>query len=295
MVTGFKQLSWFRKIVLFVFTVHLFAFFIFLIKKMGDDGFEVEHLGVKVSAVVLFILIVFFLYIRLLSRRKIFRIIGRWFTKAFFLFYPLALLYFLLGFFINPPVTFTQLKSLISGYGLKRDYVNGKNLGTNMKLAVIASEDQLFPDHDGFDVKAIKKAIKYNQKNPKKQRGASTISQQTAKNIFLWQGGNFLRKGMEVYFTFTMESIWPKNLILNRYLNIAEMGPGVFGTQAAAKHYFGKNAKDLTEAEAARIAAILPSPKRYKIDGGYVAKRTAAIQRQMRILKADADVMKVVQ
>ena len=167
---------------------------------MGDDGFEVENLGVKVAGVVFVILLITFLYIKFLSRRKIFRIIGRWFAKAFFFLYPLAILYFLVGFALNPPITFTQISSLITGYGLKRDYVSGNKLGTNIKLAVIASEDQLFPDHDGFDVKAIKKAMKYNQRNPHKQRGASTISQQTAKNIFLWQGGGFLRKGMEVFF-----------------------------------------------------------------------------------------------
>lgn len=169
-------------------------------------------------------------------------------------------------------------------------------MGPYIKLAVIASEDQQFPDHDGFDLKAIKVAIKYNKRHPNKVRGASTISQQVAKNVFLYQGGGFLRKGIEVFFTFSIEKVWTKKIILERYLNVAEMGRGVFGVQAAAKKYFNKNAGDLTMAEAAQIAAFLPSPKRLSKQplSSFVAGRKNYIMRQMNNLAGDADVQALI-
>ncbi|MFT3909917.1 MAG: transglycosylase domain-containing protein [Ferruginibacter sp.] len=136
----------------------------------------------------------------------------------------LQFVYIILCRWMDPPVTITQMVSLVSGDGLKRDYVSYDEMSPNIKLAVMAGEDQLFPDHDGFDIKAIKKAMKYNEKHPAKTRGASTISQQTAKNVFLWQHGGFFRKGLEVYFTFMIEKIWGKKRILETYLNVAEMG-----------------------------------------------------------------------
>ena len=138
--------------------------------------------------------------------------------------------------------------------------------------------------------------MKYNQRHPTKVRGASTISQQVAKNIFLFQGGGFFRKGLEVFFTFSIESVWSKRTILERYLNVAEMGRGVFGVQAAAKKYFNKDAKDLTRAEAAQIAACLPSPKRYTVKplSKYVAGRYNNIVRQMNNLAGDADVQALI-
>ena len=169
-------------------------------------------------------------------------------------------------------------------------------MGANIKLAVIASEDQLFPDHDGFDLKAIKLAMKYNKRHPNKVRGASTISQQVAKNIFLFQGGGFFRKGLEVFFTFTIETVWTKKTILERYLNVAEMGPGIFGIQAAAKEYFNKDAKDLTRSEAAQIAACLPNPQKFTVKplSGYVASRYDDIMRQMNNLEEDPDVQELI-
>ncbi len=204
-------------------------------------------------------------------------------------------LYIFICLIINPPITITQLVSLVQGHGLKRDMVSDKDLGLQIKLAVIASEDQLFPEHDGFDVKAIKKAREHNEKNPKKIRGASTISQQTAKNVFLWQGGGYFRKGLEVYFTFMIETFWSKKRILQTYLNVAEMGTGIFGAQAAAKYYFKKDAKNLTAREAALIAAILPNPKVLKIVplSGYVNARAARIQRQMQNLKNEPEIKAV--
>lgn len=215
------------------------------------------------------------------------------FLKRVFLFLLIShLLYLLLLIWVNPPITITQLGSVLGGYGLKRDYVSIEEMSPNMRLAVIASEDQLFPDHDGFDLKAIKKAIAFNEKHPNRRRGASTISQQVAKNVFLWQGGGFFRKGLEVYFTFLIETAWSKRRILEVYLNVAEMGPGIFGVEAAAQAYFGKSAKTLSRSEAAMIAASLPNPKRFTVKpmSRYVQQRYDDIIRQMNNLAGDPDI-----
>ncbi|MDB5202123.1 MAG: monofunctional biosynthetic peptidoglycan transglycosylase [Ferruginibacter sp.] len=200
--------------------------------------------------------------------------------------------YIILCRWINPPVTITQLVELLRGNGLKRDYISFSEMSPNIRLAVMAAEDQLFPDHNGFDVKAIKKAIDYNEKHPKKTRGASTISQQTAKNVFLWQGGGFFRKGLEVYFTFMIEKLWNKKRILQTYLNVAEMGRGIFGVQAAARAYFNKDAKDLTRLEAAQIIACLPNPKKFTVKplSRYVSLRAGNILRQMNNLEPDPEI-----
>ncbi len=205
-----------------------------------------------------------------------------------------SILYTLFCKWINPPVTITQLSSLVNGHGLKRDYVNIKNMSPNIKLAVMSAEDQLFPDHNGFDFKSIEKAIKHNKKS-KSLRGASTISQQVAKNVFLWQHGGYFRKALEVYFTFMIEKIWSKKRILEMYLNVAEMGDGVFGAEGAAKKYFKKSAKNLTRKEAAMIAACLPNPKGYTIKplSRRVAVRYPWIMRQMNNLEADPDIKKL--
>ena len=202
------------------------------------------------------------------------------------------LVYILFCKWVNPPITITQLVSLFQGYGLKRDYVSINQMSPQIRLAVIASEDQLFPDHDGFDIKAIKKAIKYNQKHPNRRRGASTISQQVAKNVFLWQGGGFMRKGLEVYFTFMIEKLWSKQRILETYLNVAEMGKGIFGVQAASRSYFNKDAQNLSKTEAAKIAACLPNPKLYTVKpmSKKVMERYDDIMRQMNNLEGDPDV-----
>ncbi|MFT3978972.1 MAG: monofunctional biosynthetic peptidoglycan transglycosylase [Ferruginibacter sp.] len=218
-------------------------------------------------------------------------------TKKIFLWMFIGqFVYILLIWFINPPITLTQLGSVITGYGLKRDNVSSDELGPNIKLAVIAAEDQLFPDHNGFDIKAIKKAQKYNEKHPNRVKGASTISQQTAKNVFLWQGGGYFRKGLEVYFTFMIENIWGKKRILQTYLNVAEMGPGIFGAQAAAKTYFNKDAKDLSRAEAAMIAASLRNPKKYTVKplSKFVSVVSGKILAQMNNLEGDPDIQALI-
>ncbi len=193
-------------------------------------------------------------------------------------------------------MTLTQLGSFFSGYGLKRDYVNASEMSPNIKLAVMASEDQLFPDHGGFDFKSIQKALEYNERKPGRVRGASTISQQVAKNVFLWQGRSWIRKGLEVYFTFMIEKIWGKKRILETYLNVAEMGKGVFGVEAAARHHFNKSASKLSRQEASMIAACLPNPKSYTIKpvSRPVAKRYPWILRQMNNLEDDVDIAKII-
>lgn len=216
--------------------------------------------------------------------------------KIFLWLFILQFVYIIFCKWINPPITITQSVSIVTGYGLKRDYISYEEMGPNIKLAVMAGEDQLFPDHDGFDIKAIKKAMKYNEKHPNKTRGASTISQQTAKNVFLWQHGGYFRKGLEVYFTFMIEKLWSKERILQIYLNVAEMGPGIFGVQAAAQAYFNKDAKNLSRQEAAMIAACLPNPKKFTVKplSKYVAARSGNILRQMNNLEGDPDIQELI-
>jgi monofunctional glycosyltransferase len=212
-----------------------------------------------------------------------------------FLFF-FQLFYILILKWLNPPITLTQMGSLLRGDGLKRNYVPMKRISSYAKLAVISSEDQLFPDHDGFDFKSIEKAMKHNQKS-KSLHGASTISQQVAKNVFLWQGRSWFRKALETYFTFMIELVWRKKRILEMYLNVSEMGKGVYGIDAAAKYYFGKRAIGLTKQEAALIASCLPNPKVYTIKpmSRHVAARYPWVMEQMNRLAQDDDVEQLVQ
>ena len=190
----------------------------------------------------------------------------------------------------------TQLVSWASGDGLKRDYINRGKISENAKLAVIAAEDQLFPDHSGFDWKNIKKAMAYNKKKPNRTRGASTISQQVAKNVFLWQGRSWLRKGLEAYFTFMIELIWGKKRILEVYLNVIEMGRGIYGIEAASRSYFNKPASSLTRAEAATIASCLRNPKIYTVIplSNSVAGRRQWVMQQMNNLDRDPDIQNLI-
>lgn len=218
--------------------------------------------------------------------------IWRWIKKIFIILFIAQFVYIILLKWIDPPITMTQFVSWVSGHGLKRDYVDRSGISPEARLAVIASEDQLFPDHSGFDWKSIKKAQRYNEKKPGRIRGASTISQQVAKNVFLWQGRSWVRKGLEVYFTFMIEKIWGKKRILEVYLNVIETGDGIFGIERAANIYFNKPAKNLTRQEAAMIAACLPNPKRYKVKplSSYVQFRSRAIMKQMGNLQTDPDI-----
>ncbi len=214
--------------------------------------------------------------------------------KIFVYCFILSIVYIIICKWIDPPITTTQLISVVSGHGLKRNYVALDEMSPNLRLAVMSAEDQLFPDHNGFDFKSIVKARKHNMKS-KSLRGASTISQQVAKNVFLWQHGGYFRKGLEVYFTFMIEKVWSKKRILEMYLNVAEMGDGIFGVEAASQKYFDSSAKNVSRKQAALIAACLPNPKGYTITplSKRVASRYPWILRQMNNLDGDADIQKL--
>ena len=209
-----------------------------------------------------------------------------------------SLVYVLITKFIEPPITITQITNAF-GLGLKRDYVAWDKMSYNIKLAAMASEDQAFTDHMGFDWDAIEKSFRPKKKNKKSKiplgGGASTISQQVAKNVFLWQGGRYdkyIRKIPEVYFTFLIELIWGKQRILEVYLNVIETGPGCFGVEAAAQHYFKKSAKNLSRAEAAMIVAGFPNPKKFTARPmtRRVSWRYPQILREMNNIETDEDV-----
>lgn len=290
-----KFLPGLKKFFFLVFILHICWFLFFVFTTFSEAAGKIDFKN-KMIILVIIVVVISGIYLFRLRKIKLIKITFGFVWKIVFTVYLFFFIYFLLGFIFNPPVTLTQIGSVIQGYGLSRDYISYDAMGPNIKLAVIASEDQLFPDHDGFDIKAIKLAIKYNKKHPEKTRGASTLSQQTAKNIFLWQGRSRLRKSLEVFFTFTIETGWTKRMILERYLNIAEMGPGIFGVQAAAKKYFNKDAKSLTRGEAAQIAACLPNPKLFTVKplSKYVAGRYDDIMRQMNNLDSDADVQEII-
>lgn len=184
--------------------------------------------------------------------------------------------------FIDPPTTSVRL---LSSKPSTQQWMPLQQISPALSLAVIASEDQHFFSHSGFDWRAIKSAVSYNQQG-KKLRGGSTITQQTAKNLFLWRERSWLRKGFEAYFTVLMEIMWPKSRILEMYLNVVEFGPDLFGAEAASQYYFNKPAKQLNQQQAARMASVLPNPGRYRIDrpGPFVLKRERWVAQQMRQL-----------
>jgi monofunctional glycosyltransferase len=236
------------------------------------------------------------------KKRKSFNI-WKFLLKGILFLLILSLIYLGLCKFVFPPITITQLSSLVQGYGLKRDYVSWKEISPNVKLAALASEDQLFPQHEGFDWKAIEKSIddKPAKKRKKRAKGAaaSTISQQTAKNVFLWQGsgwGRYVRKAPEAFYTKIIELVWGKKRIMEVYLNVIEMGPGLFGIEAAARRYFNKPASSLTTQEAAMIIACLPNPKIFTVKptSRRVAWRTPRIVRQMRMIQSDPKVQELI-
>ena len=207
------------------------------------------------------------------------------------LFYTIAIISIfsiIWGRFFNPIITITQIEGLVKYQKIDRDYISFDEMGRNIKKAVIASEDQNFYRHNGFDFQAIQKAFADNQKG-KKLKGGSTISQQTAKNVFLWNGRSYVRKGLEAIFTFIIEKVWSKDIILERYLNSIEMGQGVFGVEAASHYYFGKSSADLTKSEAAWIAVCLPNPKKYdpKNPSSYLSRKHSWVMRQMNYVNLE--------
>ncbi len=227
-----------------------------------------------------------------------------WLWKLPVLFVVISVVQVLALRFINPPFSMfmvaRQLDAVAAGefgYRIAYDWRGMQRIAPHLPVALVAAEDQNFARHRGFDFEAIDKAQQHNErmalraekrgKPIRRLRGASTISQQTAKNLFLWQGSGptrWLRKGLEVWYTALIELLWPKARILEVYANVAEFGDGVYGAQAAARSFFHKDASRLSAAEAARLAAVLPSPRRYSAarPGPYVQRRSNAIQRQMR-------------
>jgi monofunctional biosynthetic peptidoglycan transglycosylase len=227
--------------------------------------------------------------------------IWRFIWKALLFLFVFSVLLVIAYRFVSVPVTILMLQRCVEQKTDGREMVLNKQwepidkISNNLQLAVVASEDQNFLWHHGFDFGAIEKAVKYNEKQEKKKhphlRGASTISQQCAKNTFLFPGRNFIRKGLEVYFTILIELFWSKQHIMEVYLNVIEMGNGVYGAEAASEYYFHKHAKDLSPSEAASIAAILPDPLKWSASNQspYVANRTAAILSQMRLFGGRLD------
>lgn len=195
-------------------------------------------------------------------RQSIGRRMVRWLGIALLSFVALSLVMVSAYRFVPPPVTWTMIGDLLNGHGVTKQWRALDRIDPNMARAAIAAEDSSFCSHNGFDYDSIAAAMYRNAKGGKVLRGGSTISQQTAKNVFLWQGGGYFRKGLEAYFTVLIELIWPKRRIMEVYLNVAETGIGTYGAEAGAQRYFNHGADQLSRAEAARIAAVLPLPKK---------------------------------
>ena len=194
-----------------------------------------------------------------------------------------SLLWVIIYKFIPIPITATMV---MDENGAQREWVDLSAIDSDIPRAVIAAEDSKFCAHDGFDAQAIQKAIENNRQG-KRLRGGSTISQQTAKNAFLWQGGGYFRKGLEAYFTYLIEKIWGKQRIMEVYLNIAETGIGTYGIEAGAQRYYGKSAQNLSINEAAKIAAALPSPKKRAViaPSGFTRRYGNTIAARMGVVK----------
>src|SRR3954470_16252909 len=199
--------------------------------------------------------------VRARKRGWIGRIVG-WTISAIFLFILLSILWVLLYRFVNPPFTFTMLGDRLDGRSVSRDWMSIERIDRDMARAAIAAEDSKFCSHWGFDQDSIAAAMKRNARGGSVIRGGSTISQQAAKNAFLWQGGGYVRKGIEAWFTLLIENVWGKRRIMEVYLSLAETGIGTYGANAGAQRYYGHDASNLSRVEAARIAAVLPLPKK---------------------------------
>jgi monofunctional biosynthetic peptidoglycan transglycosylase len=186
----------------------------------------------------------------------------KWAVRGGLAFIIASLLWVLLYRSVPPPITFTQMGDLLQGRSIDRDWMSIDRIDRDMVRAAIAAEDSKFCSHRGFDQDAIAEAMRRNARGGKVIRGGSTISQQTAKNAFLWQGGGYFRKGLEAWFTLLIETFWGKRRIMEVYLNVAETGIGTYGVNAGAQRYFGHDAATMSRTEAARIAAVLPLPKK---------------------------------
>jgi monofunctional biosynthetic peptidoglycan transglycosylase len=223
--------------------------------------------------------------------KKTFKKLFRFLLKLTWLFFVSTILvvviYKFVPVFVTPLMVIRSVEQVSDPdreFEMSKKWVRLNLISEKMPLAVIAAEDQRFMDHFGIDIEAIEKAQEYNRKHKgKKVRGASTISQQTAKNVFLWPSRSWIRKGFEVYFTFLIEVVWGKKRIMEVYLNVAEMGNGVFGAEAASRKFFKKPALKLSANESAAIAACLPNPRRWRPDRptAYISRRAAWIRKQM--------------
>lgn len=216
--------------------------------------------------------------------KKIGKFIGKFFLYAFLASIFAVILFKFVPIPFTPLMFIRTFEQISEGKSIrwKHDWVSIDKMSLHIQKAVIASEDGTFTTHNGFDMKAMEKAMQRN-KTGKKLRGGSTISQQTAKNVFLWPQRSYVRKGFEAYFTVLIEWIWGKERIMEVYLNSIEMGDGIYGIEAASQHWFNKSAGDLSKREAAAIAAILPNPRKFKANNGsaYIQKRIHFISKQM--------------
>lgn len=231
------------------------------------------------------------------ARRLLLSLPWRWLKRGVLTLLGLWLAGIVLFAFLPVPFSAVMAERQVSAwlrgdfvYVAHSDWVAMSEISPNMALAVMAAEDQKFPQHWGFDVSAIEKALDHNERRPARIRGASTLSQQTAKNLFLWDGRSWLRKGLEAGLTGGIELVWSKRRILTVYLNIVELGDGVFGVEEASQRYFNKPARRLSASEAALLAAVLPNPHRFKADApsAYVIQRQQWILRQMRQLGGES-------
>ncbi|WP_443939884.1 monofunctional biosynthetic peptidoglycan transglycosylase [Pedobacter sp. MW01-1-1] len=225
------------------------------------------------------------------AKPTLFKKITRIASKVFVYFLLVSVIWVIALRFINPPITLLMVLRNIErkadGKSFKTDkkWMDFENISDNMKRAAVSGEDQLFLQHIGFDVNAIEKAFKNNAKNKKKIKGGSTISQQTAKNVFLWPGRSYIRKGFEAYFTLLIELFWSKERILEVYLNVIEMGDGIYGAEAASQAYYGKSCKTMTKNQAALIVACFPNPRKWTPlhPTRYIRHRQYLIVRNMRL------------
>ena len=215
----------------------------------------------------------------------------KWIVVAFFFFFFLSVVALrFIPVMVTPLMLIRCYQQVKAGEKLKlsHDWESLENISPHLPIAVMASEDANFLTHHGFDYEAIEKAMERNKKHPEKRKlGASTISQQTAKNVFLWPGRSWVRKGFEVYFTALIELMWPKERIMEVYLNSIEMGDGIYGAQAVAEAHFNTDAKSLTKAQCALIAATLPNPRKFssKNPSAYMLKRQSRILREMKYVE----------
>jgi monofunctional biosynthetic peptidoglycan transglycosylase len=237
----------------------------------------------------------------LFTKLFVWSFIWKWIKRLVLAFFIISITWVILLRWIPVPLTFYMVQRCVQQKAeghemkLKKDWVSRDEISPYIQLAVVCAEDQNYLKHNGFDYGAIRKALKFNEKMEKKgkekRRGASTISQQTAKNVFLWHGRSWIRKGFEVYFTFLIETLWSKERIMEVYLNVIEFGDGVYGVEAASKEYLNKPASKLSARDAALMAVVLPNPRKFSIasPSAYTRKRQAWCLQQMKYWGLELD------